>query len=98
MKRLLAILALVGVVLAAPLAVIASDDPDGWPPQEEAQGLYLPPDGEQDANVPVEQGNQGDPDELGGGFRGTEPPPGTDSAGGPGFWITPFFVMLMQLF
>ena len=98
MKRFLAILALVGVVFASPLAAIATDDYDGCQSQEEVEGLYLPPDGEQDVDVPMDQGSEGDPDELGGGFRGSGTPPGTDDAGDPGFWITPIIIMLMQLF
>ena len=97
MKRLLAILALVGVVLAFPLTSIAVDDHDGCQSQGEAEGLYVPPNGDHDADVPMDQDSHGDPDELGGGFRGTGPPPDTDGTGGPGFWIPTIIVMLMQL-
>ena len=66
MKRYLAILAMVGVVFALPLTALATDD--SGEQQGQAQGLYEPcggPEGQ------IEQDNHGDPDELGGGFRGT---------------------------
>ena len=94
MKKFLAILALVGVVLALPLAAIANDDFDG---QGEAEGLCVPPDGERGEGDPIEQDNQGDPDELGGGFRGSGSPPDSNGAGGPGFWVMPLIVLMMQL-
>lgn len=94
MKKFLAILALVGVVFASPLAAIASDEFDG---QGEAEGLSVPPNGERGVDDPIEQDNQGDPDELGGGFRGSGSPPDPNGSGGPGFWVMPLVVLMMQL-
>ena len=97
MKRLLAILALVGVVLVVPLTALATDDPEFQEPSD-PQGIYAPPAQEQDSVPEIEQDNQGDPDELGGGFRGNGSPPNSTGAGGTGPWLEPLIVLMMNLF
>jgi len=96
MKRLLAILALVGVVLIVPLSALATGDPEiqGEP---DAQGIAAPPAQEQHSVPEVEQDSQGDPDELGGGFRGGGAPPSSTGAGGTGYWLEPIVVLILNL-
>ena len=91
MKRMLAILALVGVVLVVPLTALATDPPDDADQQEQAEvnGICVPPAQEHDSGPMIEHDNQGDPDELGGGFRGSEEPPSATGVGAPGFWLDP---------
>ncbi len=96
MKRLLAILALVGVVLIVPLTALAVDEPEQQE-QADSEGIYVPPEQEHESGPMTEQDNQGDPDELGGGFRGNGQPPSTTGIGAPGFWLDPILVMLMNL-
>jgi len=92
MKRLLAILALVGVVLIVPLTALATDEPEFQEPSA-PQGI---PAQNQDNPPDLEQDNQGDPDELGGGFRGSGDPPDSTGAG-PGFWLEPYVILVMNL-
>ena len=99
MKRMLAILALVGVVLVVPLTALATNPPDDADQQEhaEADGNYAPPAPELDSGPMIEHDGQGDPDELGGGFRGNGQPPSATGVGAPGFWLDPLIVFLMNL-
>jgi len=95
MKRILAILALMSVVLVLPMSVLADDVPGGSD-QEQSQVIEMPnaphqPDEiEQDA-----QDTNGDPHELGGGFRGTSSPCGTVPI--PPIWIGPVATLIMHL-
>ncbi len=97
MKRLLAILALIIMVMGWPLAASAgpgSGDAE-MQSQSESQGFEVP--GAPHCQDDLEQDQQdtnGDPHDLGGGFRGT----GSAQGGGLApVWIGPVAVLFMQL-
>jgi opacity protein-like surface antigen len=100
MKKHLAILALVSIILGLPLAAQALPTQVGacqgnGGSQEAVSSATTVGD---DANGQEEFENQGDPDEIGGGFRGTGAPPEEAGVVGPGYWLGPVFIFLMQLF
>jgi len=103
MKRVLAILALISLVLVLPYTAGATGNPaDDYHPPQEAQGIYAPPAAE--VNGGDEQQDQqdqnGDPDDLGGGFRnhgGGQAPPSATGSTDDGIWIPPLLVLFMQL-
>lgn len=89
MKRFLAILALMSVVLVWPMSVMA-DAP------EDAQVLELPNDDQRPEDIEQDaQDVNGDPHELGGGFRGTSSPCGTVPIAP--IWIGPVATLIMHL-
>jgi len=102
MKRMIAILVLVGFSLASPVAALAAmptADRHG-PAQAEAapsdlalEAGQLDDDG-QDVVVTL-----GDPDCLGGGFRGTGAPPSNSEGETDGFagWVHMLLSILLQL-
>jgi hypothetical protein len=96
MKRVLAILALIGLLLALPLAAVASASGDGEPapPPEQADGLQPPADGDDDGSGD-EQGTTGDPHDLGGGFRGVPAPPSQN--GLDDLWWGPTLELLLMM-
>jgi len=101
MKRNLAILALFGVVLVLPLSATALMPPAEAPyqPQSCDQVVQSPSAADDDGDIQGQQDSQGDPDELGGGFRNNGAPPrctGTSPIVPP--WIGPLFVLVLQLF
>lgn len=96
MKRILAILTLLGLVLAMPLAATAVASDDGVP-QEQSEGIYNPPACEDDDGVCDQQDTMGDPHDLGGGFRGTPAPP-SQSGIEDHPWLLPICEFLMRLF
>lgn len=98
MKRFLAILTLLSVMVVYPLATTAgADDLDAdlhAPPGQQQQGVEIPgyPQGG-DGEIQDQQDAQGDPHELGGGFRGV----GGSSGSTPPLWLGPFWTLIMQL-
>jgi hypothetical protein len=95
MKNILAVLALVGLLIAVPGAALATDG-DGSS-QADADGMLSPPPAQESGGG--EQGdNQGDPDEIGGGFRGSGLPPEVTGAGSPGPWIGPILILVLHVF
>jgi hypothetical protein len=96
MKRILAILTLVGLVLAMPLAATAGASGDDGPPQDQSEGIYDPPACDDDGMCD-QQDTMGDPHDLGGGFRGTPAPP-SQSGIGDQPWLLPICEFLMTLF
>jgi hypothetical protein len=93
MKRILAVLALVGLLIVAPAALASGDDGSS---QADADGMLSPPPAQEGGGG--EQGDsQGDPDEIGGGFRGTGIPPEVTGAGSPGPWIGPLLVFIVNI-
>ena len=96
MKRILAILTLVGLVLAMPLAAMADASDGDGPPQDQSEGLYDPPACDDDGMYD-QQDTMGDPHDLGGGFRGSPAPPSqTGTVTQP--WLLPICEFLMILF
>ncbi|HOX26620.1 MAG TPA: hypothetical protein PLL30_05520 [Candidatus Krumholzibacteria bacterium] len=99
MKRILAILALFGVVLVLPLSAVASPADGECQSGAVSQGVVIPPSGGDDGDAQDQQENQGDPDELGGGFRNHGRPPGSDCTGPEEIiWIDTLIIMVMQMF
>ncbi len=95
MTRVLAILALIGLLSALPLTSVAwaSGDGDQTPPPEQADGLQSPP-GDDDGSGD-EQGTTGDPHDLGGGFRGVPAPPSQNGLDDP--WWGPALELLLMM-
>jgi len=98
MKRLLAILALACVVFIVPSTALGSPPADAEQQgQGDVQGLIAVPDGVQ-VDEPTQQDNQGDPDDLGGGFRSTGSSVETNGFVPPwGNWIDPILSLLLHL-
>ncbi len=95
MKRILAILTLVGLVLALPLATAAVASGDDGPPQDQSDGIYDPPAGDGDG-AGDQQDYMGDPHDLGGGFRGSPAPP-SQTGVGDHQWLLPICEFLMNV-
>jgi hypothetical protein len=74
MKRLLAILAVIGMVLAYAPGTVASDLDEGSRAAADDTAMTVPPGGDQAGGDGDEQDCQGDPHDLGGGFRGSGGP------------------------
>lgn len=100
MKKHLAILALVSFILGLSLAAQALPHQAGACQGSESSQETLSSSTTADdaASGQDEFENQGDPDEIGGGFRGTGGPPEDSGVVGPGYWLGPVFIFLMQLF
>lgn len=98
MKRSLAILALIIVVMGWPLAASAgpgSGDQENWS-SPQGQGLEVPGAGlDRGDEEQQELDSHGDPHDLGGGFRGAGSPAGAGVT--VPVWITPVAQLIMQL-
>jgi hypothetical protein len=97
MKRFLAILTLLSVMMVYPLVTTAGADgldSDLYAPPGQQQGVEVPgaPQGG-DGEIQDQQDTQGDPHELGGGFRGI----GGSSGWAPPTWTGPVWTLIMQL-
>jgi hypothetical protein len=93
MKQILAVLALIGLLIAAPAAMASGDDGSS---QADADGMLAPPPA-QESGGGEEGDSQGDPDEIGGGFRGTGIPPEVTGAGAIGPWIGPLLLFIANI-
>lgn len=97
MKQLIAVLALTSFVLVCPLVSLAGvQSADGeMQSASEIYGLEIPEDDHTDGINQDQQDNNGDPHDLGGGFRGTgNPPAGAIIGPVP---VGPIVFLLMQL-
>jgi hypothetical protein len=98
MKRLIAVLILFSFCLASPLVALGSTKHAGQPYSMPPQDLPIAPPvgtGQTGDNGQDECGTLGDPDELGGGFRGTTSPPTVSGAGTEASRWIDLVIMLM---
>ena len=99
MKRLIAVLILFIFCLASPLAALASTrhagPPSITPPPE--LPAAPPSTGQSCDGEPQECGTMGDPDELGGGFRGGALPPSFAGASVSSTRLVDLWIMLMMM-